>query len=458
MTNKEKLLQNRMGDWTGYAGYAERDITPPKGIYFRNWGAANFDVAEGVHRPLMLQCLAMGKEREDLRILITADLGWWKDNNDEWALRNQLLEHFHLREDQLLFCLSHTHAGPSICSRDAHLPGGELIQPYLEFLTRTATDCMEQALSDRSECVLSWSTGVCSLATNRDLEVDGNYLVGYNPGATADQTLLVGQLKSVDGKLKGVLCNYACHPTSFAHLNKLISPDYIGAAREVIQQQLQAPMIFLQGASGDLAPKKQYTRDAAVVDNNGRMLGYAVLSALAGADKPGTKWVFEKMLSSGAPLALWTEIQTKPSVDLQGSICKLPVSLKKLPDVAEIEKDYNACEDRVLRERLWRKLNTRKWIGDRKAAEIPLWVWKIGEAFIVAQPNEAYSLYQTTVRQHFPDRNIIFINIANGYVGYLPPTGYYDRDMYAVWQTPYAQGSLELLIEKTINEIQSFLP
>lgn len=36
--------------FAGRIGVARRDITPPLGIYSRNWGAATRHTAEGVHR------------------------------------------------------------------------------------------------------------------------------------------------------------------------------------------------------------------------------------------------------------------------------------------------------------------------------------------------------------------------------------------------------------------------
>jgi hypothetical protein len=42
-------------------------------------------------------------------------------------------------------------------------------------------------------------------------------------------------------------------------------------------------------------------------------------------------------------------------------------------------------------------------------------------------------------------------------VGYLAPKELYDKDIYAVWQSPYASGGLEILIEQTKLGIQTLL-
>ncbi len=63
----------------GRIGVATVDITPPVGIYARNWGAARHDVAESLHRRLTLNALVLyATESEKPLIFIDADLGWWR--------------------------------------------------------------------------------------------------------------------------------------------------------------------------------------------------------------------------------------------------------------------------------------------------------------------------------------------------------------------------------------------
>jgi hypothetical protein len=55
---------------------------------------------------------------------------------------------------------------------------------------------------------------------------------------------------------------------------------------------------------------------------------------------------------------------------------------------------------------------------------------------------------QTSLRAHFENRAVAVINLANGSAsGYLPPLDLYKKDIYQVWQTPFAEGGLEKLIE-----------
>ena len=70
---------------------------------------------------------------------------------------------------------------------------------------------------------------------------------------------------------------------------------------------------------------------------------------------------------------------------------------------------------------------------------------------------EAYSNLQQDLRQRFPDPALICMNVVNGTIGYLPPAELYDRDIYQVWQTPFARGCLETMRDAMVGEIEQML-
>src|SRR5439155_14442721 len=96
--------------------------------------------------------------------------------------------------------------------------------------------------------------------------------------------------------------NYACHPTTLAWENTLISPDFPGAMRELVHGATGAPCIFIQGASGDLGPREGYVGDPAVADRNGRQLAHAALAVLEALPPPLTRFVYTGAVISGATL------------------------------------------------------------------------------------------------------------------------------------------------------------
>lgn len=433
--------------FVGEIGLARMDITPPAGIYARSWGLAAHDVADGVHRPLHVTVCVLAGERVGPLVLVAADLGWWKSQDDEWFVRGALLSELGLDPAQVLVSFSHTHAGPSLYREDSTKPGGALIAPYLTRVRNQMIAAVRLALAGRQRARLTWRYGRCDLACNRDLPEPGTSrnVVGYNPDVAADDTLLVGRIESADdGRMLGTLVNYACHPTTLAWGNRLISPDFPGAMCETVESATGALSLFLQGASGELAPADQYSGDPAVADRHGRRLGHAVLSVLEGW--PDGSQVFDRVVESGAALAVTRVSSVADRADAGAVVRRVELALKPLPSVAEIEARMGDCTDRAMSERLWRQRGVRRMVGDGLTMPLPLWIWRMGETFVVAGPGEAYSALQIDLRRRFPGRPIVVLNVTNGYAGYLPPSSHYTRDQYTVWQSPFASGGLETVI------------
>jgi hypothetical protein len=119
--------------------------------------------------------------------------------------------------------------------------------------------------------------------------------------------------------------------------------------------------------------------------------------------------------------------------------------LKDWPTAAELATEFAACPDRAIAERIRRKLRIREALGDGKTFPLEVWGWRIGEAVVLGTMAEAYSCIQQNVRAAFPDRAVVWLNLVNGSVGYLPPEPLYDVEIYQVWQTPFDRGSLEAL-------------
>jgi hypothetical protein len=359
----------------------------------------------------------------------------------------------------MIACI-HTHAGPSLCTEDADKPGGAHIAPYLHSLAEELAGAACEAVNRLRPGTLTWTTGRCDLAANRDLPEPGGtrMICGFNPAAPADDTVLVGRATNAAGDLVATIVNYACHPTTLAWENRLISPDYVGAMRELVESHTNGtPCVFLQGASGELAPREQYTGDTAIADANGRRLGYAVLSALESMLPPRTVLAYAGVVESGAPLATWRRREYEPPDRLAASQVDVELPLKPLPSEAELRRDLDNCTDRALAERLRRKLRVIRQVGSGPTCLIPAWIWQVGHSVFVGHPNEAYSDLQVALRKRFSDHAVVVMNLVNGACGYLSPPELYDRDIYQVWQSPFDRQALPCLIERCGDEIARLL-
>jgi Neutral/alkaline non-lysosomal ceramidase, N-terminal len=447
-------------------GVATRDVTPPVGIYARSWGAATHEIAHGVHRPFAATAavLAPLAGDEPTLALVAVDLGWFQYLPDAHALRATILRDTGLDETALLLNMSHTHSGANVNSQLADKPGVELIQPYIEDLTGQIREAILEARDALTPAWVTYGTGRCALATNRDLWDDEaqRFAAGYNPDGPADDTLVVAKVTGEGGEPRATLFNYACHPTTLAWENRLLSPDYIGAAREVLERAFGVPALFLQGASGELAPRDDYVGDTAVADRNGRQLGYAAAAALESLPPPGTRFVYTGIVASGANLGTWEYQpcdagQLRASEQLAARVSN--VELRRKEDIGVVEALSGATPDSVQeQEKALRRRFLSEALGDDPVYTMPIWAWRLGGALLVAVPNEPYSVFQVELRQRFAGTPVLVLGVTNSTLGYLPPQETYGTGLYQEQQSPFAPGCLEQTIEvatRSLDELWS---
>ena len=454
---KTPELQEQHASFEGRIGVARCDITPPVGIYSRMWGSAQHDVAEGVHRALTATVLTFAPTGAGQPlVLVQLDLGWWRRAEDEQFVRCAVLEALELDETRLVIALSHSHAGPSTSREHDDRPGGEKIKQYMFRLRESAIDAARLALASAVPARLTWTTGRCDLARNRDLPSPGGNgtICGFNPHAPADDTLLLGRITDMHGTILATIVNYACHPTTLGGRNRLISPDYVGAMREIVESNSgSAPCLFLNGAAGELAPREQYVADTDVADRNGRQLGYAALSALEGMLPSGTALRFDGIEDSGAPLARWRRVSSSSATTFRAERIAVDLPLKDDLQSENVLRRLDTCDDRVELERLERMLALCQRFEHNHKSQVPVWLWQLGDAYLVFTPTEAHSALQTELRRRFAQRAVVVTNIANGYFGYLPPANVYEKNSYQSTNSLFQPGCLELLTNACAERI-----
>lgn len=446
-------------EFHGRVGVARRVITPPVGIYARLWGSATHDVAEGVHRPAFASCLVFRDLKGATELILIALDACILVQEEVTKIRSALLAQFNLQSHQLILHPSHSHSMPSYSRKHTDRPGGHLIVPYLDSLLLNCSELVMEARAATVEATLSWAYGRCGLAFNRDFidPASGREVCGLNLLERADDTLLVGRITDRAGKVTATIVNYACHPVSLGGANRLISPDYVGAMREVVERDTAAAIcVFLHGASGDLTPRRSYEPHVEAADQNGRELGYAALSTLAAMFPPGQQLQYQGIEESGTALGVW-RLTPKPSVNgvISAQMLTTKLPLKDLPSRAEIEKQLAAATQRYVIERLERTLNRRELAGAGTEGDFYVTVWRLGDSFMVGAPTELYSQIQINLREKFPDTAVAVLNLANGTFMYLPKLAAYKRDdVYPVRVALYGAGSLEQVTSLAAGAIQ----
>lgn len=466
-----------------HIGIARCDVTSPVGIYHRMWGAATHERATGVHRPLTATALVLQPpDGQPLQVIVALDLCllWGKEMD---ALLAALVQSTGFAAEQIAVVFSHTHGAGLMGLERAHLPGGELIEPYLKELAECVACIIQEAHARIVPATLTYGWGRCNLAGQRDFwdAASKQFVCGFNPDAPADDTLLVARVQDAEGKTLASLVNYACHPTTLAWQNTLISPDFPGALREVVEQATGAPCVFLQGASGDLGPRDGFVGDTAVADRNGRQLAYAVLSVLEAMPPPATRFVYSGAVISGATIGTWAHqpldpatLQSKAAWSWQRFLVPLPFRAD-LPDRAQTMAELAAWTDKktaaqragdpqaerdahAMVERSTRRLTRIQYLPPGPDFPMPVILGRIGDAVWLFVEGELYQWFQTQMREKFPGVPIMVMTLTNGSrCSYLPTADAYGKGIYQESIAVVEQGSLERLLEKVADELSRFI-
>ena len=460
-------------------GIAFTDITPPVGMYHRMWGAAAHDRSTGIHRPLRVTVVIMRPLVEHVSnvpgnplVLVSLDHCLLRAPEME-ALLSETCRLTGLSRSELLVTFSHTHSAGYLSRDRTDFPGGELIGPYLDSLPSKIDEAFRAAQINSQPVTLTYGSTTCEMGCQRDYldEARGHYVCGFNPAAAEPLPLNVVRV-TADNAVVATIVNYPCHTTTLAWENTLVSPDYVGALREVVEQETAAPCLFLLAPCGDIGPRDGYVGDTSVADRNGRQVGFAALSVLARMNPAETDHVYQGPVFSGATLGNWrhqpwtAERVASATVSKQAALNVPLPYLSSLPKLAAAEQLHREliAEERAAREAgrgeevatLRAKVERQRRLLDRirplpqgENYPLPAWAWQWGDAFWIAVDGEPYHFLQSELIGRFPHRPLIAITLANGTnVSYMPTREAYSKpQLYQPEVALVAPGGLETLTE-----------
>jgi hypothetical protein len=467
-------------------GLGRSEITPPIGIYHRLWGAARHDRATGVHRPSTCEVLAFGALYDapgtpPRHVRAVLDLPGLVQAQHE-SLVSTLATATGAAPEQIAISFSHTHASGWFTPNRIPLPGGELIPGYLDDLNMRVREAGEEAAAHMQEVSISYATGRSNMAGNRDYwDAERSlYACGFNPDVPADETVMVARVSDSAGKIVATVVNYGCHPTTLAWDNSLISPDYVGALRETVEQATDAICVFVLGACGDLGPREGFVGDTAVADRNGRQVAYAALSALESMDPPLTDFVYTGPVVSGATLGTWapqpqSSERLAATTHIAGGRHQVELPVRERPDRAQLERELadweakstaaNAQGDaaaagdaRAYAERARRWIARLDDLPDGKSFALQFSVHRLGDALWITCGGEPYSLLQVELRRRFPGWPMLISPVSGDLqVAYLLPKDRYGVGLYQEEPSILGAGCLEGLIDAIDECVQELI-
>jgi neutral ceramidase len=299
------------------AGAAKVVITPPVGVELAGYG---FGASEGILADLEAQALYLESGGECAAI-VSADL---LAVGAEFmaGLRHKAEAGLGLAGDHLLLAASHSHSSPT--ARPLR-QWGRVDEPYQAFLEASILGAIQMARRTAVEARLSYGLGrVDTISENRrgaagpiDPAVP---VLCFNRSRASPADWDFAEEPPTEtpvGPVLAVLFNFACHPVSLHSYRNLLSPDYPGYARSVLQALLgkDTVTLFTLGAAGDINPARFYFKRT--TPRQAKRIG-AILGCEA------------------AQIALDPRLAPRPVLRLKSTLVDLP--LAPLPAAAELEQ------------------------------------------------------------------------------------------------------------------------
>lgn len=189
---------------------------------------------------------------------------------------------------QVWWTTTHTHSAPEVGphamaklmmpERYGHPPDTE----YTAMVQRALIDAIKEARAKLAPARLVSGTGFSSANINRRArDPKGVISLGLNPDGPVDRQIGLIRLETPTGAPIALIANYSMHATALGPQNKLISGDAAGTVSAHVEEKIGAPVLFINGAAGDLAPIYTVQADfrAAHITEFNVLLGDRILAA-----------------------------------------------------------------------------------------------------------------------------------------------------------------------------------
>lgn len=389
----------------------------------------------GVHDPLTASVLALvfegGDNSSDSRVAVVACdlLGVTADATAE--LRRRMASR--QREAvALLLNSSHTHYGP-VTGLNKLLqtsPPGPESDAYLDELLDRLVVLIETAFARLVPVTVGAARGAAAIGVNRRELRDGRIVLGVNESGVRDETVDVIRFDGEAGDPLAVLFAHACHGVSLGPTCREWSADFPGVARDRIAEASGALAMFLQGAAGDINPRRFYF-DWENPQSLGEELAAAVIEASRKTttihQPASTARAFDRLVS----LPRWVPA----SADAGREQVRLLEEKLAAPEARVKPGDLENGE-------IWLQNRIRKLTAgiaalegepDSVSVEAEINVLVLGiDVAIVTTPGELFTELAAQIRAGSPFTTTIVLGYTNGGIGYIPTAHAHTEGGYEV--------------------------
>lgn len=456
------------------AGVGRVDMTPPPDIPNGMWMAQRHVRAEGIHQTLWLTALALRKGGEAVIVL---DIDWCllSDRQDR-AVRAAVSTATGVPSERVLPVCTHNHAGP--VTQDAYRGEGEDdVHAYVGRLPAWAAEAAAGAMGALEPVRIVAGRGRSGIGANRDLRLpDGRAVAGPNPDGFADTEVGVVRVERLDGSPLAVLVNYACHPTVLGPDNRLVSPDYPGTTKRVVEEATGARCLFLQGAAGDMGPIETFVGDAESAERLGRRLGLEAAKVALELDARPVRPRLDRVIPSGAPLTVWVDEPydaPEPDLAVARRFVRLPVRTP-LPDLFEHADQRLARWQGVLEERVREGGDARAIAEAHQVVErerlrairadgfrntdgfdIELQALMLGPVALLFAWGEPYARIGVEIKQNSPVADTFVVGYLGGDPTYVAtPEAFTEPQPFQIENCPFAPSAAAEMVDAAVELLE----
>lgn len=379
------------------AGWAKREITPDPGYGLSGY-AARHQASTGVLDPLYVRVILLEQEQTRAAIVLMDVLlisSRWADH-----LRRTISGKLNVPAEFVIVAATHTHSGPILDMHPFDFSGG-FYEPNLEQYIRKLEDIVVATISEAESRLENVKTSFVRIEIE-DVASDRN-----RPRFWRRQNLYAFRFDGIHDS--ALLAIFGCHPTILGAENRKFSGDLHGEVSRVLEKS-SAIALVANGAAANISTR--FTR---------RQHSPAELKRLA--------TTVTRQVSSA---------RFKPLNVSSITACAESILLP----LADLETELPSPSHQTGRglTLFHEALDVRKQLS--RAAEfaaqtlkVSVIVWRIGPITVAALPWEIYS---STGEFLWAQQRIIPLCYANGYWGYLPPSGVAAND-YEVLSSPFAR-------------------
>ena len=267
-----------------HAGVAKIDITPRQPIRLSGY-ATRQEVSKGVADPLSLRALVLRPNDEPLLAIVSVDAIAIPGSLTNRVTKT-IQEKYGISRDRFVLAATHSHTAPQLVDFAPILfvpamadDQQAAVESYTQLVENAIVESIGNALSSLQDVRLRFGTGNASVSANRRVLENGKWKgFGQQADGMVDHRIGVLAIEDLNGKLKSVVYNYACHATTIPPTENQVSGDWPGLSAAALDASLGVVSLPIIGCGADMGPMPSGSYELA--KSHGKTIADAVVASL----------------------------------------------------------------------------------------------------------------------------------------------------------------------------------